>query len=245
MRALSIAATGMAAQQTNVEVIANNLANMNTTGYKSQIAEFEDLLYQNVEQPGAQSSDSNTLIPNGIQLGAGVRTAAVARVVTQGDADADVESLRSCDPGLRLFPRHHAGRDLFLSRDRAISRSRPLGEIVTQDGYAVAPGISVPSNAHRHPGQCARPGAVAQIPGQSLAADAGPARARQFSQCRRPHRHRQQPLHSETPSSGCPAGRRARLAPATAPSRKAISKPPMSIRWRRSPRSSPRSVPTR
>ena len=78
MRALSIAATGMAAQQTNVEVIANNLANMNTTGYKSQVAEFQDLLYQNVEQPGAQSSDSNTLLPSGIQLGAGVRTAAVA-----------------------------------------------------------------------------------------------------------------------------------------------------------------------
>jgi len=60
MRALSIAATGMAAQQTNVEVIANNLANMNTTGYKSQIAEFEDLLYQNVEQPGAQRIDADT-----------------------------------------------------------------------------------------------------------------------------------------------------------------------------------------
>ena len=73
MRALSIAATGMLAQQTNVEVIANNLANMNTTGCKQQRAEFQDLLYQNVEQAGAATSDSGTLLPSGIQLGAGVR----------------------------------------------------------------------------------------------------------------------------------------------------------------------------
>ena len=68
MRALSIAATGMLAQQTNVEVIANNLANMNTTGFKEQRAEFQDLLYQNIEQAGAQSSDSGTVVPSGIQV---------------------------------------------------------------------------------------------------------------------------------------------------------------------------------
>src|SRR5215469_17855884 len=85
MRALAIAATGMMAQQTNVEVIANNLANMNTTGYKQQRAEFQDLLYQNVEQAGAATSDSGTLLPSGIQIGAGVRTAAVYRIGGQGD----------------------------------------------------------------------------------------------------------------------------------------------------------------
>src|SRR6202142_3266549 len=85
MRALDIAATGMQAQQTNVEVIANNLANMNTTGYKEPGAEFQDLLYQNIEQPGAQTSDSGTVLPSGIQLGAGVRTAAVYRITSQGD----------------------------------------------------------------------------------------------------------------------------------------------------------------
>ena len=73
MRALSIAATGMLAQQTNVEVIANNLANMNTTGFKEQRAEFQDLLYQNIQTPGAQTSDQGTYAPNGIQLGAGVK----------------------------------------------------------------------------------------------------------------------------------------------------------------------------
>ena len=99
MRALSIAATGMLAQQTNVEVIANNLANMNTTGYKQQRAEFQDLLYQNVEQPGAQSSDSGTLLPSGIQLGAGVRTAADRGRRRGGRGPADVG-----EPGL---PRGH------------------------------------------------------------------------------------------------------------------------------------------
>ena len=103
MRALSIAATGMLAQQTNVEVIANNLANMNTTGFKEQRAEFEDLLYQNVEQPGTQSSDTGTIVPSGIQLGAGVRTADVYRITGQGDLSDDIAILttsRSTGPAI-------------------------------------------------------------------------------------------------------------------------------------------------
>ena len=74
MRSLSIAATGMLAQQTNVEVIANNLANMNTTAYKMQRAEFQDLLYQTLVQPGSQAGQS-TVVPTGLQLGLGTRTA--------------------------------------------------------------------------------------------------------------------------------------------------------------------------
>ena len=84
MRSLSIAATGMLSQQMNVEVISNNIANMNTTGYKRQRAEFQDLLYQNLRRIGAQSSDSGTVIPSGVQLGVGVMTAAVYRVNEQG-----------------------------------------------------------------------------------------------------------------------------------------------------------------
>ena len=76
MRAMSIAATGMLAQQNNVEVIANNLANMNTTAYKVQRAEFQDLLYQNIERPGSASADTGAVLPAGIQIGVGVRTAA-------------------------------------------------------------------------------------------------------------------------------------------------------------------------
>src|SRR5580658_1734565 len=103
MRALDIAATGMQAQQTNVEVIANNLANMNTTGYKEQRAQFQDLLYQNMEQPGAQTSDSGTVLPSGIQLGAGVRTAAVYRITAQGDLSSTSNPLDMAIQGSGYF----------------------------------------------------------------------------------------------------------------------------------------------
>src|SRR5271170_966484 len=84
MMALRTAATGMAAQQMNVEVISNNIANMNTVGYKKQRAEFEDLLYDTIERPGAQTSDTGTIAPTGIQIGAGVKTGSVYRITTQG-----------------------------------------------------------------------------------------------------------------------------------------------------------------
>ena len=86
MRALRTATTGMAAQQMNVEVISNNIANMNTIGFKKQRAEFQDLIYQNVERMGAQSSDSGTVVPTGIQIGSGVKTGSVYRIMEQGSA---------------------------------------------------------------------------------------------------------------------------------------------------------------
>ena len=85
MRALDIASTGMQAQQTNVEVISNNIANMNTTGYKRQRAEFQDLLYQNLRRVGTTSSDTGTVVPSGAQVGLGVKTAAVYRIDEQGN----------------------------------------------------------------------------------------------------------------------------------------------------------------
>ena len=85
MRSLSIAATGMLAQQLNVDVLSNNIANMATTGYKRQRAEFQDLLYQDLNRVGSQSSDAGTVIPAGVQLGVGVRTAAVYRINEQGN----------------------------------------------------------------------------------------------------------------------------------------------------------------
>src|SRR6202035_2596098 len=84
MQALRTAATGMAAQQLNVEVISNNIANMNTVGFKKQRAEFEDLLYQTVEQAGAQSSDQGNIVPTGVQIGAGAKAGSVYRITTQG-----------------------------------------------------------------------------------------------------------------------------------------------------------------
>ncbi|MEE9209583.1 MAG: flagellar hook-basal body complex protein, partial [Kiloniellales bacterium] len=84
MRSLSIAATGMLAQQLNVEVISNNIANINTTGYKRQRAEFQDLLYQDLLRAGTNSSGAGTVVPSGIQIGLGVKPAAVYRITEQG-----------------------------------------------------------------------------------------------------------------------------------------------------------------
>src|ERR1700759_544765 len=146
MRALSIAATGMLAQQTNVEVIANNLANMNTTGFKQQRAEFQDLLYQNVSMPGANSSDSGTVLPSGVQIGAGVRTASVYRVSTQGDLKNTSNPYDVAVQGPGYFRvQQPDGTDAYTrAGDFGLS---PQGEIVTDQGYTVAPGIAIPSNA--------------------------------------------------------------------------------------------------
>ncbi len=146
MRALSIAATGMLAQQTNVEVIANNLANMNTTGFKEQRAEFEDLLYQNVEAAGTQSSDSGTVLPSGIQLGAGVRTAAVYRVTGQGDLKTTSNPYDMAINGAGYFRiQQPDGTDAYTrSGNFALS---PEGQLVTQQGYIVSPGIAIPATA--------------------------------------------------------------------------------------------------
>jgi flagellar basal-body rod protein FlgG len=165
MRALSIAATGMLAQQTNVEVIANNLANMNTTGYKEQRAEFQDLLYQNVEQAGAQSSDSGTVLPSGIQLGAGVRTAAVYRVTGQGDLQTTSNPYDVAINGEGFFRvQMPDGTDAYTRAGNfALS---PQGQIVTDKGYVVSPGIAIPATATavtiNAQGQVA-----AQVPGQT------------------------------------------------------------------------------
>ena len=146
MRALSIAATGMQAQETNVEVIANNLANMNTAGFKRERAEFEDLLYQNIEQPGSQSSDTGTIVPAGIQLGAGVRTAAVYRVSSQGDLKMTSNPYDLAIQGAGFFRiQTPDGTDAY-TRAGSFGLS-PDGQIVTDKGYTVAPGIAVPANA--------------------------------------------------------------------------------------------------
>src|SRR3546814_6788928 len=96
MQSLSIATTGMAAQQLNVEVISNNIANMNTTGYKRQRAEFQDLLYQDQRRVGTNSSDAGTIVPSGIQLGVGVKTAATYRINEQDRTSTRLNSSHSC-----------------------------------------------------------------------------------------------------------------------------------------------------
>ena len=145
MRALSIAATGMAAQQTNVETIANNLANMNTTGFKEQRAEFEDLLYQNIQTPGAQTSDQGTYAPNGIQIGAGVRTAAIYRITTQGDLQSTGNPYDVAIQGSGYFGILQGDGTIAYTRSGNFSLS-PQGQLVTQDGLVVQPGIAIPAN---------------------------------------------------------------------------------------------------
>jgi flagellar basal-body rod protein FlgG len=146
MRALSIAATGMLAQQTNVEVIANNLANMNTTGFKAQRAEFQDLLYQNVQVPGSETSDNGSVSAAGIQIGTGVRTAAVYRITSQGDLASTSNQYDMAIQGPGYFRIEMPDGTDAYTRAGNFGLS-PEGQLVTQDGNVVAPGIAIPANA--------------------------------------------------------------------------------------------------
>ena len=146
MKSLSIAATGMLAQQLNVEVISNNIANMNTTGYKLQRAEFQDLLYQNVEQIGSASSDAGTLVPSGIQVGVGVKTGSVYRITSQGELVSTENSLDLAIQGKGYFQVDLPDGNQAYTRAGTFQLS-PTGEIVTSDGFVVSPGVVVPEDA--------------------------------------------------------------------------------------------------
>ena len=146
MRSLSIAATGMLAQQLNVEVISNNIANMNTTGYKRQRAEFQDLLYQNLRRVGATSSDTGTIVPSGVQIGVGVKTAAVYRITEQGNVISTGNTLDLAIQDRGLFRIELPSGEDGYTRAGAFQLS-PDGEIVTTDGFTVAPGIAIPQDA--------------------------------------------------------------------------------------------------
>jgi flagellar basal-body rod protein FlgG len=146
MRALHTAATGMMAQELNVQVISNNIANMRTTGYKRQRAEFQDLLYEQVRRVGSQTSDQGNILPAGIELGSGVKTVGTPRVMTQGTLSP---TGRDFDVAIRgegffkvLLP---DGRTAY-SRDGSFELDAQ-GRMVTNQGYVVQPGITVPQNA--------------------------------------------------------------------------------------------------
>ncbi|MBF0307237.1 MAG: flagellar basal-body rod protein FlgG [Alphaproteobacteria bacterium] len=146
MRSLNIAATGMLAQQTNVEVISNNIANMNTTAYTRRRTEFNDLLYQNLRRVGAASSDSGTIVPSGVQLGLGVKTAAVYRITEQGSMLNTDNTLDMAIQGKGYFQIQMPSGETAYTRDGSFQLS-PDGQIVTHQGYAVQPGITIPNNA--------------------------------------------------------------------------------------------------
>lgn len=146
MRTLSIAATGMLAQQTNVDVISNNIANMNTTAFKRQRAEFQDLLYQQVSRPGATSSADGTRVPSGIQIGAGVRTGGVYRITEQGPMTNTGNRYDVAIDGMGYFQIALPSGDLAYSRAGSFQLS-DQGELVTSDGYRVQPDITIPQGA--------------------------------------------------------------------------------------------------
>jgi len=230
MRALSIASTGMLAQQTNVEVIANNLANMNTTGFKQQRAEFADLLYQNIQTPGSQTSDQGTYAPNGIQLGAGVRTAAVYRVLTQGDLKSTGNPYDVAIQGSGFFRVQQADGTDAYSRSGNFSLS-PQGQLVTQNGLVIQPGIAIPQNTIS---------VTINSQGQVNATVAGqntPQTVGQLELTRFPMKRASMPSATISiwkrlvPAVRKPACRARQV---TAPSSKAFWKLPMSIRWTRS-----------
>ncbi|HEX4183173.1 MAG TPA: flagellar basal-body rod protein FlgG [Caulobacteraceae bacterium] len=143
MMALRTAATGMAAQDLNVDVISNNIANMNTVGYKKQRAEFEDLLYQDIQRPGAQSSDTGTIVPTGIQLGAGVTAGSVYRITTQGSPTQTGNQYDVAINGTGYFQVLLPSGEIAYTRAGNFSPNAN-GQLVTTDGYLVQPQITIP-----------------------------------------------------------------------------------------------------
>lgn len=146
MRSLDIAATGMQAQQTNVEVISNNIANMSTTGFKRRRAEFEDLIYQNLRRVGSNSSDSGSIVPSGAQVGLGVKTGAIYRINEQGNLQQTSNQLDVAVQGNGFFQVTLPSGETAYTRDGTFALA-PDGQIVTANGFVVQPGITIPSNA--------------------------------------------------------------------------------------------------
>jgi len=139
-----VSMTGLDAQQTNMTVISNNLANVNTVGFKQGRAVFEDLLYQTVRQPGAQSSQ-DTQLSSGLMLGTGVRTVATEKIFTQGNLMQTNNSLDTAVEGRGFFQILMPDGTLAYSRDGAFQLDSE-GQMVTASGYLLQPGITVPTN---------------------------------------------------------------------------------------------------
>lgn len=145
IRSLWTAKTGLEAQQGQMDVIANNLANVSTNGFKRSRAVFEDLVYQNVRQPGAQSS-TDTRLPSGLQVGTGVREVATERLHTQGNLEETSNSKDLAINGLGFFEVDMPDGTTAYSRDGSFQLDSN-GEMVTSNGYKLSAGITIPANA--------------------------------------------------------------------------------------------------
>ncbi len=143
---LDIGATGMLAQQMNVDTISNNIANMTTTGFKRQRAEFQDLLYQTKVRAGASSSDNSTIIPSGIQQGLGVKTGSVYRINEQGALQSTSNKYDLAATGAGWFQITLPTGETAYTRDGSFQLNQN-GQMVTAQGYTLQPGITIPSDA--------------------------------------------------------------------------------------------------
>ena len=148
MKSLQIAATGMAAQQLRVDVISNNIANMSTAAYRPRVAEFSDLMYQQVLTPGTITSQVGTLVPAGIQIGTGVRPSSVSMEITQGALRQTGAELDLAIDGAGFLEVTLPSGEAAYTRDGKLNRGAN-GEIVTNDGYPLADGIVIPNDARR------------------------------------------------------------------------------------------------
>ncbi len=146
MRSLNIAATGMLAQQLNVEVISNNIANMTTTGYQRRRAEFQDLLYQSQRRVGSASAANGSVVPVGVQVGLGVKTAAVYRITQQGNLNSTQNTFDLAIQGSGYFQITLPSGDTAYTRAGSFQLSAS-GQLVTADGDIVLPAITIPNNA--------------------------------------------------------------------------------------------------
>ena len=142
---LWVAKTGLDAQQTRMDVISNNLANANTTGYKSARASFQDLVYQNVRQPGAQTTEQ-TQAPSGLMLGTGVRVVGSEKLFTQGNIEQTSNALDVAIQGRGFLQVTMPDGSISYTRDGSLHLDQN-GQIVTANGYALDPAVSVPANA--------------------------------------------------------------------------------------------------
>ncbi len=146
MRSMLIGATGMQAQELNVEVISNNIANISTSGFKRQRAEFQDMIYDNIRRPGSTSTDAGNIVPTGIQVGMGVRPAAVYRINSQGNVTITDNPLDISISGRGFFQVQLPDGTTAYTRAGSMQLNAD-GVIVNADGYPIQPSIAIPSRA--------------------------------------------------------------------------------------------------
>ncbi len=200
IRSLWIAKTGMEAQQTQLDAISNNLANVSTNGYKKSHAVFEDLMYQNLRQAGGNSSEQTTL-PTGLQLGLGTRAVATARSFAQGNLQQTTNPLDVAVKGNGFFEIQLPDGTTGYTRDGSFQVSSQ-GQLVTNNGYIVNPGITIPNNAQSV--TIAADGTVSvALPGQALPQTVGQIQLANFVNPAGLE-PKGQNLYAETAASGTP-----------------------------------------